>query len=136
MAMKRDTSKLGRVSVEPEVRERRGERVLISISIQVRGLREDNTKVDEGAEAIVVSRFGALLRMGEDGQRSDRNEQSLERRGSFPRGLDRRETTRRPLGHRRRSRQPQGRLLGHPVPGPKAEDLAIQASSNSMAVSI
>ena len=61
--MKRDTSKLGRVSVEPEVRERRGERVLISISIQVRGLREDNTKVDEGAEAIVVSRFGALLRM-------------------------------------------------------------------------
>ena len=62
--MKRDTSKLGRVSVEPEVRERRGERVLISISIQVRGLREDNTKVDEGAEAIVVSRFGALLRMG------------------------------------------------------------------------
>jgi len=63
MAMKRDASKLGRVDVEPEVRERRGERVLISISIQVRGLREDNTKVDEGAEAIVVSRFGALLRM-------------------------------------------------------------------------
>jgi len=63
MAMNRDTRKHERVEAEPGVRERRGERVSIRVSIQVRGLREDNSKADEAAEAVVVSRFGALLRM-------------------------------------------------------------------------
>src|SRR3989442_9555752 len=54
MAMNRDTRKHERVEAEPGVRERRGERVPIHVSIQVRGLREDNSKVDEAAEAVVV----------------------------------------------------------------------------------
>src|SRR5207253_11495193 len=52
--LNRDTRKHERVEAEPGVRERRGERVPIHVSIQVRGLREDNSKVDEAAEAVVV----------------------------------------------------------------------------------
>lgn len=49
---------------EPDYRERRrGERVLIRIPIKVYALGPDNTHINESAEAVVVSRFGALLRM-------------------------------------------------------------------------
>lgn len=49
---------------ESQPRERRrGERVLIRVPVQVRGEGEGGLKVAEAAEAVVVSRFGALLRV-------------------------------------------------------------------------
>ncbi len=48
---------------ELELRERRrGERVLIRIPVQLKGMAEDGREVAESAEALVVSRYGALLR--------------------------------------------------------------------------
>jgi hypothetical protein len=48
---------------DPKVRERRrGERVLIRMPIKVYGIGKDGKHVNEDAEAIVVSRGGALLR--------------------------------------------------------------------------
>ncbi len=61
--MIQDASKHPQAEADPQIHERRGERVLIRIPIQVRGIREDGSKVEGAAETIVVSRFGALLRM-------------------------------------------------------------------------
>jgi len=51
------------MSSESQMRERRrSERVLIRVPIQVRGVAPDGSELKEEAEAVVVSRFGALLR--------------------------------------------------------------------------
>jgi hypothetical protein len=42
--------------------ERRGERVLIRVPVQIRGIAHDGREVSEAAETSVVSRYGALLR--------------------------------------------------------------------------
>lgn len=41
---------------------RRGERVLIRVPVHIKGVAEDGSAVLEPAEAVVVSRYGALLR--------------------------------------------------------------------------
>jgi len=40
---------------------RRGERVLIRLPVRIRGVSPEGSKVEETAEAFVVSRYGALL---------------------------------------------------------------------------
>ncbi len=48
---------------ESKVRERRrGERILIRIPVKLYGLARDGKHINESAEAVVVSRSGALLR--------------------------------------------------------------------------
>ncbi len=42
---------------------RRSERVLLRIPVQIRGVAEDGSAVTESAQTVVVSRFGALLRV-------------------------------------------------------------------------
>ena len=42
---------------------RRGERVLIRIPVHLKGVGLDDSEVNEPAEAIIVSRYGALLRV-------------------------------------------------------------------------
>jgi hypothetical protein len=50
------------MSSEPEARDRRrGQRVLIHVPVQVRGVAPDGRAFAEAATAIVVSRSGALL---------------------------------------------------------------------------
>lgn len=52
------------MKVESKTRERRrGERVLIRMAIQVHGTGKDGKPVHAPAEAVVVNRNGALLRM-------------------------------------------------------------------------
>ncbi len=41
---------------------RRGERVLIRIPVQLKAVGQDGSEVNEPAETVAVSRFGALLR--------------------------------------------------------------------------
>jgi len=43
---------------------RRGERVLIRVPIKVHSVDEGGRHINEEAEAIVVSRYGALIRLG------------------------------------------------------------------------
>jgi hypothetical protein len=51
------------MATELQMREkRRGERVLIRIPIEIKGVGEDGSAVNGPAEAVVVSRYGALLR--------------------------------------------------------------------------
>jgi hypothetical protein len=51
------------MATELQLREkRRGDRVLIRIPVQVKAEGEDGSAVDEPAETVVVSRYGALLR--------------------------------------------------------------------------
>lgn len=51
------------MSSESQMRERRrGERVLIRVPVQLHGVAQDGSELKEAAEAVVVSRFGALLR--------------------------------------------------------------------------
>lgn len=51
------------MSTEHQGRERRrGERVLIRVPVQLNGTAPDGSPINEAAEAVVVSRFGALLR--------------------------------------------------------------------------
>lgn len=48
---------------EPKIRERRrGERVLIRVAIKIYGIGKDGKHVNEDAEAVVISRIGALVR--------------------------------------------------------------------------
>ncbi len=48
---------------EPKIRERRrGERVLIRMPVKVYGIGKDGKHVNEDAEAVVISRNGALIR--------------------------------------------------------------------------
>jgi hypothetical protein len=55
---------LSDLSTEPRPKERRrGERVLIRIAIQVNGTGKDGKPVHSPAEAVVVNRNGALLRV-------------------------------------------------------------------------
>jgi len=52
------------LSTEPRTRERRrGERVLIRVAIQISGTAKDGKPVHSPAEAVVVNRNGALLRV-------------------------------------------------------------------------
>jgi len=52
------------LSTEPRTRERRrGERVLIRVTIQINGTGKDGKPVHDPAEAVVVNRNGALLRV-------------------------------------------------------------------------
>ena len=52
------------MSAEPKVRERRrGERVLIRVAIEIHGTGKDGKPVHGPAEAVVVNRNGALLRI-------------------------------------------------------------------------
>ncbi|HKO03132.1 MAG TPA: PilZ domain-containing protein [Candidatus Acidoferrales bacterium] len=52
------------LSTEPKTRERRrGERVLIRVAIQINGTGKDGKPVHDSAEAVVVNRNGALLRV-------------------------------------------------------------------------
>lgn len=41
---------------------RRGERVLIRVPVQLNAVRQGGGKLEEAAETVVVSRYGALLR--------------------------------------------------------------------------
>jgi hypothetical protein len=52
------------VSTDARARERRrGERVLIRVAIQVNGTGKDGKPIHDPAEAVVVNRNGALLRV-------------------------------------------------------------------------
>ena len=42
---------------------RRGERVLIRIPVHLKGVGLDGSEVNEPAEAVIVSRYGALVRV-------------------------------------------------------------------------
>ncbi len=51
------------MATEPQLREtRRGARVFIRIPVQIKAVGQDGREVNEAAEAVVVSPFGALLR--------------------------------------------------------------------------
>ena len=53
---------VGRMATEAQRRDtRRGGRVLIRVPVRVRGITQDGGRVEETAEAFVVSRYGALL---------------------------------------------------------------------------
>src|SRR5712692_5675015 len=44
-------------------RRRRSRRVLLAIPVRLRAVKQDGTPVEESAETVVISWFGALLRM-------------------------------------------------------------------------
>ena len=50
-------------SEPPRHEKRRAERVLLRVPIQIHGVGQDGAAVSCEAEAVVVSRFGALLRI-------------------------------------------------------------------------
>lgn len=52
-------------SSNPLPGQRRGERVMIRIPVEISIVSKDGRRIDEPAETVVVSKFGALLRVSE-----------------------------------------------------------------------